>query len=188
MQLQKCLDPLLEIKHPKYGVMEVFKATKVHIPSISFNEPSQIKQITLSFFLLKNLEHELKFWLLLIRPSIWPFFGIFVTFYTWPIICARAILFAPWCITMFPKPIWSRIINTPFIGPKLFWTGSKVFGWTKTFLTWLSKKKNQYVINSCFWSGLNSIKSLAPLYLAFCDIKDHKNCLVLGYTTLLLHT
>ena len=30
--------------------MEVFKATKVHIPSISFNEPSQIKQITLSFF------------------------------------------------------------------------------------------------------------------------------------------
>ena len=70
MQLHKCLDPLLEIKHPKYGVMEVFKATKVHIPSISFNEPSQIKQITLSFFLLKNLEHELKFRLLLIRPSI----------------------------------------------------------------------------------------------------------------------
>ena len=60
---------LLEIKRPKYGVMEVFKATKVHIPSISFNEPSQIKQITLSFFLLKNLEHELKFRLLLIRPS-----------------------------------------------------------------------------------------------------------------------
>ena len=114
MQLHKCLDPFWrEIKHPKYGVMEVFKATKVHIPSISFNEPSQIKQITLSFFLLKNLEHELKFRLLLIRPSIWPFFGIFVTFYTWPIICARAILFAPWCITMFSKPIWSRIINTP---------------------------------------------------------------------------
>ena len=52
--------PLLEIKHPKYGVMEVFKATKVHIPSISFNEPSLIKQITLSFFFAQEPRARVK--------------------------------------------------------------------------------------------------------------------------------
>ena len=52
--------PLLEIKHPKYGVMEVFKATKVHIPSISFNEPSQIKQITPSFFFAQEPRARVK--------------------------------------------------------------------------------------------------------------------------------
>ena len=32
--------------HTKNGFMEVFKVTKVHIARVSFNEPSQIKQIT----------------------------------------------------------------------------------------------------------------------------------------------
>ena len=68
--------------HTKNGFMEVFKVTKVHIACVSFNEPSQIKQITLLF--CWNFKHELG--CSLFAPQFDPFFGIFVTFYTWPII------------------------------------------------------------------------------------------------------
>ena len=52
--------------HTKNGFMEVFKVTKVHIARVSFNEPSQIKQITPRFL----LELQARVRLLLIRPSI----------------------------------------------------------------------------------------------------------------------